>query len=83
MSSYDEELVQSVASAVDVPVIACGGAGGMADLVSIVLKTDVSAVAAGAMFVYYGPHRAVLINPPSQDEFQEQLRAAAMTADIS
>jgi cyclase len=77
MVGYDEALVQSVAAAVDVPVIACGGAGAMGHLVSVVLRTDAASVAAGAMFVYYGPHRAVLINPPSQDEFERELLAAA------
>jgi cyclase len=80
MTGFDHALVQSVAGAVDIPVIACGGARGLGDLVEVVLKTDAAAVAAGSMFVYYGRHRAVLINPPSQEEFLAALHgeAAAM-----
>lgn len=64
---YDLELIQSIASAVSIPVIACGGAGTVADL-GKATRAGASAAAAGSLFVFTGPHRAVLINYPSQDE---------------
>jgi cyclase len=66
MQGYDLKLTRAVADAVPVPVIASGGAGSTADLVSAVREGHASAVAAGALFVFKGPHRAVLVNYPSQ-----------------
>jgi cyclase len=73
MSGYDLKLLREVTSAVDVPVVACGGASSMADFVTAVKEAHVSAVAAGALFVYMGPHRAVLINYPARKDIEEQL----------
>lgn len=63
-SGYDLKLVESVASAVTVPVIALGGASGVADFAPA-LAAGASAVAAGSMFVLNGKHRAVLITYPT------------------
>jgi cyclase len=71
MHGYDLELTRSVAARVSVPVVACGGAGNIGHLAEAV-AAGASAAAAGSMFVYQGPHRAVLISYPSD----AQLRAA-------
>lgn len=63
MSGYDTEAVRLVADAVTVPVIAMGGAGTL-DHLRAGIEAGASAVAAGSMFVYFGPRRAVLINYP-------------------
>lgn len=76
MEGYDLDLIRTVADAVAVPVVACGGAGSMDDLVAGVVKGHASAVAAGSLFVFYGRRRAVLINPPSSEEFEEALARA-------
>lgn len=73
MSGYDLKLLREVTSTVGVPVVACGGASGMADFVAAVKEACVSAVAAGALFVYVGPHRAVLINYPVRKDIEEHL----------
>lgn len=65
---YDVDLIRKVASAVKIPVIACGGAGTIAHLAEAVNAGGASAVSAGSMFVFYGKHRAVLITYPSQKE---------------
>jgi cyclase len=65
MSGYDIAIVNEVAAAVDVPVIASGGAASFDDFVSVVCDGGASAAAAGAMFVFNGPHQAVLISYPS------------------
>jgi imidazole glycerol-phosphate synthase subunit HisF len=72
-SGYDLALVRSVADAVPVPVIACGGAGALTDFSEAVNEGHASAVAAGSMFVFHGRHRAVLINYPSRAELQRAL----------
>lgn len=66
MKGYDVELVRSVVQAVDVPVIACGGAGSLDDFATVIRDGGAAAVAAGSLFVFHGRHRAVLINYPSQ-----------------
>lgn len=66
MQGYDIGLIRRVADAVDVPVIASGGAGGIADLVAAIQDGHASAAAAGALFVFWGKHRAVLINYPDE-----------------
>ncbi|HEY6213190.1 MAG TPA: AglZ/HisF2 family acetamidino modification protein [Vicinamibacterales bacterium] len=64
MQGYDLELIRSVTSVVGVPVIASGGAGSVRHFVEAVRDAGASAVAAGSLFVFQGPRRAVLINVP-------------------
>jgi imidazole glycerol-phosphate synthase subunit HisF len=64
---YDEQLIQQVAHAVSIPVIACGGAGTNDDLKKAV-QSGASAVAAGSMFVYQKKGKGVLISFPSEME---------------
>jgi imidazole glycerol-phosphate synthase subunit HisF len=73
MKGYDLELVQKVTSAVSIPVIASGGAGTIADFGIASKLAGAAAVAAGAMFVFHGPHRAVLITYPSHAELSAVL----------
>lgn len=72
-SGYDLKLLQQVSSAVSVPVVACGGASGLDDFVAAVQHGGASAVAAGSLFVFVGPHRAVLINYPDRAELARRL----------
>lgn len=69
-SGYDLELIKAIASASAMPIVACGGAGKLADLKAAV-NCGASAAAAGSLFVFYGKHRAVLINYPTQCEIRE------------
>jgi imidazole glycerol-phosphate synthase subunit HisF len=70
---YDVDLIRRVASAVSIPVIACGGAGTVEDFGRAVRDGGASAVAAGSMVVYQGRNRGVLINFPSRDELKRVL----------
>ncbi len=67
MKGYDIELVSKISNAIDIPLIACGGAGNLADFSEAVYKGGASAVSAGSLFVFHGKHRAVLINFPTQE----------------
>ena len=49
-SGYDLEIIERIASAVPVPVIACGGAGRFEDFEEVMTNTCASAVAAGNIF---------------------------------
>ena len=68
MQGYDLRLIRQVTSSVQVPVIACGGARDIHDFKKAIEEGGAHAVAAGSLFVYYGPHRAVLITAPGEQE---------------
>ena len=76
---YDLPLIQEVAAAVNIPVIACGGARDFADL-SAAIAHGASAAAAGSLFVFQGKLRAVLISYPAREELA-QLIAISRAAD--
>ncbi len=71
MQGYDVELMGEIANSVSIPVIACGGAGKLQDINELYSKTNVTAFAAGSIFVFHGPHKAVLINYPSREQLKE------------
>ncbi|MNK55088.1 Imidazole glycerol phosphate synthase subunit HisF [compost metagenome] len=73
LSGYDLALLKRTCSQVSVPVVACGGAGGIRHFVEAVEEAHVSAVAAGSLFVFVGPHRAVLITYPDRDVLTKSL----------
>jgi len=50
MEGYDLELINAIVSAVNIPVIASGGAGNYQHMVDAVVKAGASAVAAASMF---------------------------------
>jgi cyclase len=65
----DLALIEQLSQAINVPLIAVGGVGSMEDIKAAV-NAGASAVAAGAFFVYHGPHRAVLITYPKYAELE-------------
>ena len=67
---YDLELIRQFTDRLAVPVIACGGAWTTDHLRSVVRDSKASAVAAGSMFVFQGPHRAVLISYPAYSDLE-------------
>lgn len=73
MQGYDIDLIKKVAESVSIPVIVCGGAGKIEDFEEAVKKGGASAVAAGSLFVFYGPNRAILINFPTRQELKTVL----------
>lgn len=76
LEGMDLALIEEASGLVDVPLIAAGGAGSLEDIGAAV-GAGASAVAAGAFFVFHGPHRAVLITYPRYDELQRLWGAAA------
>jgi cyclase len=72
MAGYDWEEITKIANSVTTPVVALGGAGKTADLQKALAETNVSAVAAGSLFVFHGEQRAVLINYPDKDLFKKK-----------
>lgn len=70
-SGYDVALLKRIVDAASIPVIACGGASSINDLKIAVKEAKVSAVSAGSLFVFQGPHKAVLISYPSYNTLTE------------
>lgn len=52
MQGYDLSLIEAVVRAVNIPVIAAGGAGTYQHMVDAIVKAGASAVAAGSMFYF-------------------------------
>lgn len=71
MQGYDLQLTRNVADAVQIPVIANGGASSISDFQAAVNEGHASAVAAGSFFVFTGKHRAVLITYPPRESLRK------------
>lgn len=66
MNGYDIELIKQVTEAVQIPVIACGGAKDIYDFKKALQEGGAHAAAAGSLYVYYGKQKAVLITAPEE-----------------
>ncbi len=66
MSGFDYEIISKLSNSLDIPLIACGAAGNITDFLSA-RQAGASAIAVGSLFVYHGPHKAVLISYPEYD----------------
>ena len=69
----DLDLVKSVTEAVNIPVIAHGGAGTVGHIVDVVQKAGASAVALGSMVVFQKKDMGVLINFPQKEHLDKIL----------
>jgi cyclase len=67
-TGYDIALMKEVSAAVNIPVIACGGAGSLEDINLLLQSSSIAAAAAGTMFVLHGKHKAPLISYPRPNE---------------
>jgi cyclase len=70
MVGYDLLLLKKITEIVSIPVVALGGAGSLSDLKDAYAKANVTGLAAGSMFVYYGSNKGVLVNYPSKNELK-------------
>ncbi|AEJ18685.1 AglZ/HisF2 family acetamidino modification protein [Gracilinema caldarium] len=68
MKGYDLKLAQAVYNAVSIPLIILGGCGSLEDIKKLFNVTGTIGAAAGSLFVFKGPHKAVLINYPNRQE---------------
>lgn len=67
---YNNEFISKLSTIISVPLIVCGGARNLSDIEQA-FSSGASAAAAGSMFVFYGPHRAVLITYPEYSEIKK------------
>ena len=70
---YDIEFMKVITKDIKVPVIINGGAKDISDFSRAIKECEVSAVSAGSMFVFNGPHKAVLITYPEYEELEKEL----------
>jgi len=73
MKGYDLDLIAKVRERISLPMTVLGGAGSLQDIEKVIDQHGVIGVAAGSLFVFQRPHRAVLISYPTQQELKEKL----------
>ena len=79
MDGYDLELAERIRAAVNVPLTVLGGAGSLKDMEALIARLGIVGAAAGSLFVFKGPYRAVLINYPAAAEKDVLITAAVPT----
>lgn len=77
MQGYDIDLARQVRAVTKVPLTILGGAGSLAHMSELFTACGVVGAAAGSLFVFKGPYRAVLINYPVTAQKDELFRAAS------
>lgn len=70
MNGYDLNLIQLVRQSISTPLTVLGGAGKMDDIRQVINLFGIIGVAAGSLFVFKGPYKAVLINYPDKQTKQ-------------
>lgn len=70
MKGYDLGLIKTISSRLTIPVTALGGAGNVNDF-KLAIEHGASSAGAGSMFIYQGPHKAVLISYIDQDQVKK------------
>lgn len=66
LKGYDLTIIKEISNSVNIPVIASGGAGSLEDFKKA-KDAGASACAAGTIFVFHMPHRAVIISYPKYE----------------
>jgi cyclase len=70
MKGYDLELIKKISHTITIPLTVLGGAGSLNHIKQVIVEHGIIGVAAGSLFVFKGPHKAVLINYPDNLEKQ-------------
>jgi cyclase len=74
MKGFDLELINKISSGIKSPLTVLGGAGSLSDIKKVINSHGIIGVAAGSLFVFKGPYKAVLINYPSSMEKEDLLK---------
>lgn len=67
------DAIKQFKSVCKVPLTVMGGAGSLDDLGDVVAENGLLGIAAGSLFVFKGPYRAVLINYPTQAQKSDKI----------
>ena len=68
MKGYDLDLIKQIREKLTIPMTVWGGAGSLDVIKKIIKQHGVIGIAAGSLFVFKGPYKAVLINYPNRKE---------------
>ena len=79
MKGYDLVLATAMRTRIDLPITILGGAGSLSDMGKLIAACGVVGAAAGSLFVFKGPYKAVLINYPNRQQKDELIRAALLS----
>jgi cyclase len=80
MNGYDLALARRIRCVVSAPLTVLGGAGSLADIAELIAVCGVVGAAAGSLFVFKGPYRAVLISYPTIEQREALTQGAAFFA---
>lgn len=83
MDGYDLALAAKLRAAVNIPITLLGGAGSLDDIGALFEAVGTVGAAAGSLFVFKGPYKAVLINYPQPQAKDELIRARLRPAAAS
>lgn len=70
-SGLDIEIYREIRQRLTIPLVASGGASSLDDIVNLKNEVDISAVAVGDLFTFYGKRKSVLINYPKYSELRK------------
>ena len=73
MAGLDVDLIKEISTIINIPIVACGGAGSVAHM-QAAKEAGASAIAAGSMFVFHGKQNGVLINYPKEEQLSAYLK---------
>lgn len=79
MKGYDIGLATKLRKAVKIPITILGGAGSLDDISKVISACGVVGVAAGSLFVFKGPYKAVLISYPDSKQKDEMIFSSLKT----
>ena len=79
MKGYDIDLARLMRAELNVPLTVLGGAGSLEHIGELLSACGVIGAAAGSLFVFKGPYRAVLINYPTARQKGDLCRAAVVS----
>ena len=79
MQGYDLSLARMIRQNTTLPMTVLGGAGSVAHIGELIETCGVVGAAAGSLFVFKGPYRAVLINYPSLAQRDEIIRKTCVS----
>jgi imidazole glycerol-phosphate synthase subunit HisF len=74
MKGYDLPLAKLVRATTRLPMTILGGAGSLADIGRLIETCGIIGAAAGSLFVFKGPYRAVLISYPTPQQRTDLVR---------
>ncbi len=75
MDGYDLTIARKIRERTSVPLTLLGGAGSLDHIAALVEEFGIIGAAAGSLFVFKGPYKAVLINYPSRTEKERLIPA--------